>query len=109
MGLQMRSKLTTGARPTGHHGCHNDGNPNNNKLSNLRWATPKENALDRIRHGNGGAGEKNTQSKLTDQQVAAIRLLHKAGCRQCDLVKTFGVCKEMVRRIVKRLAWRHVA
>lgn len=39
-----------GPRPDGMDGCHNDGNPANNRLSNLRWDTPSENMLDRIWH-----------------------------------------------------------
>jgi NUMOD4 motif/HNH endonuclease len=34
-----------------HHAAHWDRNLDNNKLSNLRWATPAENAADRERHG----------------------------------------------------------
>lgn len=33
------------------HGCHNDGDPYNNRLSNLRWDTAAANAQDKIRHG----------------------------------------------------------
>lgn len=40
-----------GPRPEGFFGCHNDGNPGNNAASNLRWATPRENMLDKSDHG----------------------------------------------------------
>lgn len=41
-----------GPRPTKRHQvAHWDGDPGNNKLSNLRWATPVENFGDRLRHG----------------------------------------------------------
>lgn len=39
-----------GPCPEGHEACHNDGNPSNNVLSNLRWGTKKSNALDREEH-----------------------------------------------------------
>jgi hypothetical protein len=35
----------------GHEACHNDGNPSNNRLENLRWDTRKANAQDTLRHG----------------------------------------------------------
>lgn len=40
-----------GPRPDNMECCHNDGNPHNNSLSNLRWGSKKENAYDRIKHG----------------------------------------------------------
>ena len=41
-----------GPCPAGMNGCHNDGVPENNHVSNLRWDTQSENARDRVRHGN---------------------------------------------------------
>jgi hypothetical protein len=40
-----------GPRPQGMEGCHGDGDLENNKLANLRWATKLENMDDRRRHG----------------------------------------------------------
>ena len=40
-----------GARPEGMEVCHNDGNPANNHVANLRYGTPSDNALDKVRHG----------------------------------------------------------
>lgn len=40
-----------GPRPPGHEGCHNDGNPANNRVENLRWDTPLGNANDKRLHG----------------------------------------------------------
>lgn len=40
-----------GPRPTGYDGCHWDDDPANNHLSNLRWATHRDNMLDRVRNG----------------------------------------------------------
>lgn len=38
-------------RPTGLEVCHGDGDPRNNRVSNLRWDTHSENTIDRVRHG----------------------------------------------------------
>lgn len=40
-----------GPPPPGMHALHSDGDPANNRLSNLRWGTPSENSLDAVRHG----------------------------------------------------------
>lgn len=42
-----------GSCPIGMECLHNDGNPSNNKLSNLSWGTPEQNWIDRRRHGRG--------------------------------------------------------
>lgn len=43
-----------GPCPSGCEGCHYDGNPANNIVSNLRWDTTKNNCLDKRRHGRNG-------------------------------------------------------
>jgi hypothetical protein len=40
-----------GLCPAGMEGCHNDGHPENNALSNLRWDTRSNNLLDSVTHG----------------------------------------------------------
>lgn len=40
-----------GLRPAGMEACHENGNPSDNRLSNLRWDTKSENSKDRVRHG----------------------------------------------------------
>ena len=40
-----------GPRPEGQEGCHNNGDPSDNHLTNLRWDTKSENSLDKGRHG----------------------------------------------------------
>ena len=41
-----------GPRPEGMEVCHNDGDPANSRLDNLRYGTSRENKLDTVRHGN---------------------------------------------------------
>lgn len=40
-----------GPRPEGMEVCHNDGDPANNHLDNLRYGTHSDNSLDQLRHG----------------------------------------------------------
>lgn len=40
-----------GERPEGMDVCHNDGNPYNNVIENLRYDTKSSNCLDKKRHG----------------------------------------------------------
>lgn len=40
-----------GPRPHGCGGLHNNGDPGDNRLANLRWGTQGENLRDAVRHG----------------------------------------------------------
>lgn len=40
-----------GPCPDGMEGCHNDGDPTNNRLANLRWDTHASNMVDKVTHG----------------------------------------------------------
>lgn len=40
-----------GPCPDGLEGCHNNGDPTDNHVTNLRWDTSSENMHDRVRHG----------------------------------------------------------
>jgi hypothetical protein len=52
-----------GPRPPGMQCCHNNGIPDDNRLINLRWDTPKNNVHDRRFHGTYQYGEKNPNYK----------------------------------------------
>lgn len=47
-----------GPRPPGLLGCHEDGDPTNNHVSNLRWDTAKSNSRDTVDHGHHFWAEK---------------------------------------------------
>lgn len=83
--LRRRSQLVhslvmqafVGPPPPGMQVCHKDGNRLNNKLSNLRYGTSRSNADDRAKHGRwkpvGTKGEAHPNSKVTEDEVRAIR------------------------------------
>jgi transposase-like protein len=52
-------------RPAGYQAAHGDGNKLNNTAANLRWATPKENNADKLRHGTALLGTKNPMGRKT--------------------------------------------
>lgn len=58
-------------------GCHNDGNPKNNWLYNLRWDTHLNNEKDKELHGTRHFGEK--QSYLTELEAIEARRLYSIG------------------------------
>ena len=67
-----------GKPPLNTESCHHDGDHSNNRLTNLRWDTRKNNQLDSIRHGTKTNppvlfGENHPNSSLTDAQIREIR------------------------------------
>ena len=62
-----------GPRPPGAEGCHNDGNPANNHLDNLRWDTRSNNIRDGVRHGTW----ESTQRAASRKSPAVLAALAK--------------------------------
>ena len=93
------------------HVAHGDGNRSNNDYRNLRWATPKENLHDRVRHKTLAAGERHGFAKLTEDNVREIRSM--AATRQKgDIVRwaqRFGVTPSVLSNVIANRIWRHVA
>lgn len=61
-----------GPCPRGMEACHNNGQPGDNRVENLRWDTRSNNLYDRIRHGWIDRSETKA-AKLTPAIVRAIR------------------------------------
>lgn len=62
-----------GPAPDGMEACHNNGDPTDNRLENLRWDTRSANALDKRQHGTMTEGARNGQAKLTADVVKRVR------------------------------------
>lgn len=99
-----------GPRPRGKWGLHGDGNPLNNRLSNLRWGTPKDNAADRTVHGRTMFGRSNHKARLSAEAVTAIRAAHRAGAAsQVSLAQAHGVSQAAISALILRKTWRQQA
>lgn len=98
-----------GKRPKGKQCCHGDGNPRNNHVSNLRWDTCKANRNDSIIHGTIPHGEKHKISKLNDNRVRQMRKDYETGMFTfMELAKKNNVSKDVARKAINRITWRHV-
>lgn len=53
-------------------------------------------------------GEKHSNAKLTEKQIAEIRAMYGGGARQVDLAAQFGINQCHVSRIVRKESWSHV-
>ena len=80
--------------------CHRNGNPTDNRISNLRWGTSKENGADRIRHGNAV-----TRRSLTANDIAELRIDALKGIPHRELARRFDISHTQVGRIVRGESW----
>lgn len=104
-------ELTRGPIPPGlviRHSCDNTicVNP-----AHLGVGTAKDNVQDQIIRGRrpDQRGERNPVAKLTAEKVREIRRLYSAGdTSQHKLGAQFGVCREVIRSVVRRRTWQHV-
>jgi hypothetical protein len=93
-------------RPEGMECCHEDGDPWNNALTNLRWDSKKNNSQDKFKHGTQKMGEKHPMSKLTVENVLAIRQdnrIHRV------IAIEYGVSQSVISEIKSRKSWAHVS
>lgn len=96
-----------GPRPKGMQIRHKDGLRQNNKLSNLSYGTPQQNADDKHRHGTALCGETSPLSKINTIAVLEIRRLRGKNTQQ-ELADRFGITFSNVSAIQLRKSWCHV-
>ena len=84
----------------GHDACVNP--------KHLRWATPVENAADRLIHGTEVRGEDCPQTKLTERDVHKIRSLYGSASHS-EIGLMFGVSGGTIGDIFNRRTWAWLA
>jgi hypothetical protein len=98
-----------GKRPEGCHVCHNNSNPFDNRLENLRYDTSSANMLDKRLNGTDNRGEKHNLAKLTEIQVMEIRKLCETGEHTlAEVAKQYLITKSTVLNIVTNKIWSHL-
>lgn len=95
-----------GPRPAGKECAHLNGDPGDNRLTNLAYCTPKENNQHKRLHGTNGAGEKNAMAKLQGWQVAEVRYLSEKGVPQGRIATLFDIDQKQVSAITTGAVWQ---
>lgn len=72
-----------GPRPSRHVGCHEDDNPSNNRLANLRWKTQKQNQDDCVARGRHPIAAATSCSKGHEWTVENTYVRPDTNYRQC--------------------------
>lgn len=106
---QLVTEAFVGPRPTGSEVRHLDGNPANNRASNLAWGTRRENMADARRHGTLVQGARCHMARLTELDVVHVRQLFDAGLGLREMATMYGVSVACVGHVVRRDRWKHVA
>lgn len=96
--------------PPSEHECrHLDGNPQNNRADNLMWGTRQQNTDDAIRTRSLAHGEKHYGSKLTDDDVRAIRAAFDGNRGTvAELARQYKVTPQSLREVVQGRTWKHL-
>jgi hypothetical protein len=97
-----------GPRPSGGTASHLNGDPTDNRAANLLWESWSANHARKREHGTALVGEQNHMARLTDDQVRAIRAMHKAGSSPEDIALFYNITASSVCKICLRQSWTHI-
>jgi hypothetical protein len=75
-----------GPRPDGLDGCHWNGDPTDNRLTNLRWDTRSANMADSVRHGTHSMASRThcPRGHEYTPENTRIKTSGSRSCRACD-------------------------
>lgn len=90
---------------------HIDGNPSNNKLSNLEWTTPKENTDHAMLYGlHQMNGKDNPNNKLNEKQVREIcELIQTGKYYDTEIAEMYNVSYANISDIHKGKLWTNIS
>lgn len=88
-----------------HEVAHRDGNKKNNRLANLRWATPAENTYDNFLNGTSPGVSSSNRRVLSDEDVMAIRQDRRASH---EVAADYGVTDRNITAIWRRVTYKHI-
>lgn len=91
-----------------HQVLHLDDDPQNNKPSNLRWGTCKQNMEDKVAKGRQARGSSNGAAVLDENEVQQIAKLIRGGLANYKIAERFSVSGATVGNIARGRQWSHV-
>lgn len=95
-----------GPCPPGLEYRHLNGKPWDNRLVNLKWGTPQEQADDRQRHGTVLKGEKAPRAKLKASWIPDIIKRYNAGESVGKIAKFYGIGPGAIGDVLHRRSYK---
>lgn len=87
---------------------HNDDNPLNNRVDNLRWGTTKDNIGDRQSRNRQARGERQHLSKVSATDVYKIRELRESGLTIKEIAEIYNMSISAIYGIISGKTWSHL-
>jgi hypothetical protein len=88
--------------------CHCNGVRSDNKETNLRWGTRRDNFSDMVAHGTIRKGVNHTQAKLSPAQVRDARTRAATGESHSSIARSMPVERSVLSRAIRGDTWSHV-
>lgn len=85
-----------------YHGCHDDRDRSNNRLTNLFWGSFEVNMSDRIL----ARGADNGSAKLSELHAVEVLFLSRSGKSMSDLSRQYGIGRRSIGRLVSGKTWK---
>lgn len=82
--------------------------PSDNRIENLEWCTPAENANHMVKSGRSLCGDKNPNAKLTPIAIKVIREAVREGYSFSSIGKYFKIAPINIKRISLGLNWKNI-
>lgn len=99
-------EVFVGKKPKEMECAHNNGNPRDDRLKNLRWDTHKNNIADKKKHNTNQEGEKHPRHKLSEIHVLEIREKYKQGQKIAQLATLYNITKSYAWAVANNKNWK---
>jgi len=88
--------------------CHSCDTPECVNVNHLFLGTHRDNDNDRHAKGRDARGSRHGMAKLSEADIATIRLRRGAGETPRSIAESYGVHLSLIYLIAKRKNWKHV-